>query len=395
MRSYPAYLLRRLGQFVLVVFIGINIAFFVTHATPIDPVEQTISATTSFGSTSPEAIALMRQSLRDLYGLQGGLAAQYLAFWKRVAVADFGPSLSAFPTPVSVLIGRALPWTAGLLLTATMISWTVGNLLGGLAGYFRDSRGLRFAGVVAMGLHPIPYYIVAFMVLIVFGYLWPVLPISGGSQMNLPRGFDFAYIGSVLLHSVLPLLSLVLVGIGGWFMGMRSLVSNIVTEDFVVYAELGGVSRRRILLSYVMRNALVPQVTGLAISLRSNFNGAIITEQVYGYPGVGTLLIDAVHAGRLQPGAWDHDGFDHRGGDGGVADRLAVPIARSAGEGKPCANAEVSASGGKGTGSADPMTARGWGDCHRLRPRDFAGCAGEARIVCRWHPASVACSTRR
>jgi peptide/nickel transport system permease protein len=124
-----------------------------------------------------------------------------------------------------------------------------------------------------------------------------VLPISGGAQMNLPRGFDPHFIGSVLLHSILPALSLVLVGIGGWFMGMRSLVSNIVTEDYVVYAELGGVDRRRILRSYVMRNALVPQVTGLAISLGGIFNGAIITEQVFGYPGIGTLLVDAVHAG--------------------------------------------------------------------------------------------------
>ena len=90
---------------------------------------------------------------------------------------------------------------------------------------------------------------------------------------------------------------LALVGLGGWFMGMRSLVSNIVTEDYVVYAELGGVERRRILGSYVMRNALVPQVTGLAMSLGAIFNGAIITEQVFGYPGVGTLLVSAVHAG--------------------------------------------------------------------------------------------------
>jgi peptide/nickel transport system permease protein len=297
MPSYFAYLVRRIGQFVLVVFIGINIAFFVTHATPIDPVEQTISATTSFGSTSPEAVALMRQSLRDLYGLQGGLARQYLAFWSRVVRADFGPSLSAFPTPVSVLIGRALPWTAGLLTTATLLAWALGNLLGGLAGYYRDSRVLRVAGLLAMGLHPIPYYIVAFVLLIVFGYLWPVLPIGGGSQMNLPQRFDAAYVGSVLLHSVLPLASLVLVGIGGWFMGMRSLVSNIVTEDYVAFAELGGVSPRRILFSYVMRNALMPQVTGLAMSLGAIFNGAIITEQVFGYPGIGTLLIDAVHAG--------------------------------------------------------------------------------------------------
>jgi peptide/nickel transport system permease protein len=279
------------------VFIGINLAFFVTHATPIDPVEQTIAAATSFGSTSPEAIALMRQSLRELYGLQGGLLEQYAVFWKRMVLGDFGPSLSAFPTPVSALISRALPWTAGLLLVSTVISWTLGNLLGGLAGYYRRSRTLRLAGLVAMAFHPVPYYIVAFVLLIVFGYVWPVLPISGGYQMNLSRGFDARFIGSVLAHSILPVASLVLVGLGGWFMGMRSLVSNIVNEDYVTYAELGGVGRSRILGSYVMRNALVPQVTGLAMSLGGIFNGAIITEQVFGYPGIGALLVDAVHAG--------------------------------------------------------------------------------------------------
>ncbi len=297
MSGYAAYLLRRVGQFVLVVFIGINIAFVVTHATPIDPVEQTISATTAFGSTSPEAIAMMRQSLRELYGLEGSLWQQYLSFWKRVAVLDFGPSLSAFPTPVSELIGRALPWTVGLLVVATTISWLLGNLLGGLAGYYREHRGLRCAGIVAMGFHPIPYYIVALLLVIVFGYLWPVLPISGGSQMNLAQGFTLDFAASVARHSVLPIVSLVLVGLGGWFMGMRSLVSNIVSEDYVVYAELGGVSRARILNSYVMRNALVPQVTGLAMSLGHIFNGAIITEQVFGYPGMGSLLVSAVHAG--------------------------------------------------------------------------------------------------
>ncbi len=297
MRTYAAYLLRRLGQFVLVVFIGMNIAFVVTHATPIDPVEQSIAAATAFGSTSPEAIGLMRQSLRELYGLQGGLGQQYLSFWKRVVVLDFGPSLSAFPTPVSTLIGRALPWTAGLLLVATTLTWVLGNLLGGLAGYFRESRTLRITGLVVMGLHPIPYYIVALLLLIVFGYLWPVLPITGGAQMNLARGWNLDFVLSVLKHSILPVLSLVMVGLGGWFMGMRSLVSNIVSEDYVVYAELGGVARGRILGSYVMRNALVPQVTGLALSLGGIFNGAIITEQVFGYPGMGALLIDAVHAG--------------------------------------------------------------------------------------------------
>jgi len=297
MRAYSLYLFRRLLQFVLVVFIGVNIAYLVTHATPIDPVEQTVAAATSFGSTSPEAIAMMRQSLRELYGLEGGPLQQYAAFWRRVAVGDFGPSLSAFPTPVSELISRAIPWTAGLLTVSTLITWAIGNLLGGLAGYYRRSAILRFAGILTMGFHPIPYYIVAFVLLIVFGFVWPVLPITGGAEMNLAQAFDVAYVESVLVHSILPVVSLVLVGLGGWFMGMRSLVSNIVSEDYVLYAELAGVDRRRILTSYVMRNALLPQVTGLAMSLGAIFNGAIITEQVFGYPGIGFLLVGAVHAG--------------------------------------------------------------------------------------------------
>jgi peptide/nickel transport system permease protein len=297
MRFYAKYLAQRLLQFLLVVFIGINLTYVITHATPIDPVEQSIAAVTSFGNTSPEAINMMRQSLRELYGLTGGPLEQYVSFWRRIAIADFGPSLSAFPTPVSTLIARALPWTIGLLATATLLTWVLGNLLGGLAGYYQNSRALKFLAVVAMGLHPVPYYIVAFVLLVMFGYLWPLLPIAGGYGMNIQQGFNLTFILSVLKHSILPALSLVLVGLGGWFLGMRSLVSNIVSEDYVVYAELAGVKRKRILGSYVMRNALLPQVTGLALSLGAIFNGAIITEQVFGYPGVGSLLVSAVYAG--------------------------------------------------------------------------------------------------
>jgi peptide/nickel transport system permease protein len=295
--SYGAYLFKRLLQFAVVVFIGINVTYVITHATPIDPVEQTISAATSFGSTSPEAIATMRAALRALYGTGESPWRQYLAFWRRVAVGDFGPSLSAFPTPVSVLVGRALPWTAGLLVVSTSLSWLLGNLLGGLAGYYRRSGLLRLAGVLAMAVHPIPYYIVAFVVLVVFGYVWPVLPISDAYDQGMQPAFTPAFALSVLRHGILPCASLVLVGIGGWFMGMRSLVSNIVTEDYTLYAELAGVRRGRILRSYVMRNALAPQITGLAMSLGAIFNGAVITEQVFGYPGVGSLLVAAVNAG--------------------------------------------------------------------------------------------------
>jgi peptide/nickel transport system permease protein len=297
MRSFLLHVLRRFGQFVLVIFIGINLTFLITHISPIDPVEASVSAMTAFSSSQPEAVELMRKSLRELYGLQGTLFDQYVVFWKRILVADFGPSLSAFPTPVSALIGRALPWTVGLLVVATILSWVLGNLVGGLAGYYRNSRILKFAGILFMALNPVPYYIVAFILLIVFGYLWPILPLSGAYEMNMQPGYRLDFILSVVVHSLLPILSLVLVGIGGWFLGMRALVSNIVTEDYVVYAELGGVSRTRILGSYVMRNALMPQVTGLAIVLGSIFNGAIITEVVFGYPGLGRLLVSGVETG--------------------------------------------------------------------------------------------------
>ena len=297
MNAYIAYLAKRLVQFVLVVFIGVNLAFVITHASPIDPVEQSISAVTSFGSTSPDAIAAMRASLQELYGLQGSLVEQYVTFWSRVLRGDFGPSLSAFPTPVSALIAQALPWTAGLLIVSTLITWVLGNLLGGLAGYYQRNRTLNLMGVVAMGVHPIPYYIVALLLLIVFGFLWPVLPITGGSAMNLEQSWNWPFISSVVRHSILPALSLIMIGLGSWFLGMRSLVSNIVTEDYVVYAETAGLDSRRVLGSYVMRNALAPQVTGLAMSLGGIFNGAVITEKVFGYPGVGTLLVDAVYAG--------------------------------------------------------------------------------------------------
>ena len=296
MRNYGLYVVRRLFQFALVVFIGISLTFFITHLTPIDPVEQMIASMTAFGDTSPEAVLMMRDALAELYGLEGSLIDQYFDYWGRILSLDFGPSLSAFPTPVSTLIGRALPWTIGLLFTCTLLAWILGNLLGGLAGYYQKSRTLKVLGVIAMGFHPVPYYIIAFVLLILFGYYWPVLPISGGSGQNIAQGFTADYVGSVFRHSILPALSIILVSIGGWFLGMRALVSNIITEDYVVYAELGGVPRRRILPFYIMRNALVPQITGLAMSLGAIFNGAIIVEQVFSYPGLGRLLIGAVYS---------------------------------------------------------------------------------------------------
>ncbi|MBY5816061.1 ABC transporter permease [Rhizobium leguminosarum] len=297
MTSYLIFVLKRFGQFLLVVFLGVTITFFVTHLTPIDPVEESIGAITQMGQSDPNAIELMRQSLRELYGMEGSIWQQYLNFWLRLATGDLGPSLSAFPTPVSTIILRSLPWTIGLMTVSTLITFVLGNAIGALAGYYRKDMVLKAVSLVFIALLPIPYYILAFVLLIVFGYLWPVLPINGGYEMNANLDLSFALVFDILRHSILPALSLILVGAGSWLIGMRALVSNIITEDYVVFAELGGVPKRKILRSYIARNAMVPQFTGLAMSLGAIFNGTVITEIVFGYPGIGNLLIEAVHAG--------------------------------------------------------------------------------------------------
>jgi peptide/nickel transport system permease protein len=297
MDGFFRYLGRRFFQFLFVVFLGITLAFLITHLSPVDPVEQSLSLMTSFGATDPRSVELMREALTELYGLEGSLLEQYVSFWRRILTGDFGPSLSAFPAPVSQLIGATLPWTIGLLTLSTLFTWVLGNLLGALAGYFRKNLALKLAGVAVMALQPVPAYIVGLVLLILLGYVWPILPISGGAQMNLQPGFTWTYISSVIVHGTLPALSLSLVGLGGWFIGMRSLVSNVVTEDYVVYAELAGVPGRTIFSRYVARNALLPQLTGLALNLGHVFGGAVIVEFLFNYPGMGRLLVQGIYRG--------------------------------------------------------------------------------------------------
>jgi len=297
MNAFLKYAARRFAQFVFVIFTGISLAFIIAHLSPVDPVEQSLSLMTGFSGSDPRAIEILRQSLSELYGVKGSVIDHYLIFWRRVLTGDFGPSLSAFPTPVMTIIQRAMPWTFGLLMLSTIFAWIVGNTLGALAGYFRNNRFLKVIGMGVMAMQPLPTYIVGLALVIFLGYLWPILPISGGAQVNLPPALGWTYIRSVLVHGTLPALTLVLVGLGGWFISMRSLVSNIVTDDHVVYAELAGVRSRTIFSQYVARNAMLPQVTGLALNLGHVFSGAVIVEFIFGYPGMGQLLIAGIYAG--------------------------------------------------------------------------------------------------
>jgi peptide/nickel transport system permease protein len=297
MKAYALFALKRLIQLIAVVACGCSVAFFVAHLSPISPVDTIIAQVSGRSVADPAAVQEMRRTLNEMFGLDVPLWQQYLNFIVHLGLLDFGPSMIAFPTPAMDLVRLALPWTVGLLTVAVVITWILGNVAGALAGYFQNSRLLRLFGIIAIGIQPIPYYVVAFLLVIIFGFLWPILPISGGYAMNVRQGWSWQFALSVIQYSILPASALVIVGIGTWFLGMRALVSNIISEDYVTYAELAGVQQGRIVGSYVLRNALVPQLTALAMALGGIFSGTVITEQVFTYPGLGSLLVNAVNGG--------------------------------------------------------------------------------------------------
>lgn len=291
------YLLPRVVQYFLVIFIGVTLTFIIPRLSPSDPVERQVQLIMSSGSAVyPEAIIHLRSALTEMYGLKGSSFEQYLAFWGRLFRGDLGPSLSTFPTPVTALIGNALPWTLGLLLTSVIISWIIGNLLGAISSYYPNNPLMRVIDVLSQAVRPIPYYVMALVLLILFAYVIPIFPFSGAYPIGTRPQFTLDFALTLVKHSLLPAMTLILVGMGGWFLGMKSLTSNIISEDYVVYAETAGLKQNKILFSYVIRNALLPQITGLALQLGMIFNGALIMEVVFGYPGMGSLTLGAVMA---------------------------------------------------------------------------------------------------
>ena len=229
-----------------------------------------------------------------MYGLGGSWLDQYWAYWGRLFRGDFGVSFFQFPTRVNQLIATAMPWTLALLLTTTAISWTLGNIIGGLASYYARKGWSRVLDAIAMVVRPLPYYIFAFMLILLFAYVVRWFPITGGASLGALPSFTWAYIKDVLWHSFLPALSLSVLGGAVYFQTMKLIVQNVNAESFVQYAKLGGVTESRIVGKYVIRNALLPQITGLAMGLGQIFSGALITEIVYGYPGLGMLLYRAI-----------------------------------------------------------------------------------------------------
>jgi peptide/nickel transport system permease protein len=264
---------------------------------PVGPVERAVAQIQARGEyLDPQAAEETIRVLEEMYGLDKGLFQQYLSFWKRLFTGDFGPSLVSFPVPVSQLIRQSLPWTFFLLLTTTVLVFIIGNLSGGLAGYFSKSRPLKIIDGLVMFVAPIPYYIVALMLIILFAYRFPIFPVGGGSTIGASVSFTWASITDILKHAFLPALSLVVLGAATTHQIMRLIVQGVTEEGYVGYAQIGAVKERTIFGQYVMRNSMLPQITRFAVGFAALFSGALITEVVFAYPGLGMLAYRAILA---------------------------------------------------------------------------------------------------
>jgi peptide/nickel transport system permease protein len=295
--GFLQYISGRIGSYLVVLFIGLTITFFLPRLLPSDPIENYIFQLESqAGQTmTPEEVASIRETLQQIYGLEGSLSSQYLGYLKRVVLKfDFGPSLANFPTPVIELILTALPWTVGLMGISVIISWVIGNLVGLMAGFFHDSRGATALEVLGVMLYPIPAYIVALVLIMLFAYVWPIFPLTTTIR---PGPLTIEKTRVILYHSFLPALANILTRLGWNILSMKAVSFSNKEEAYVTYARLKGVRPRTIMTEYVARNSILPQITRLSLSLGAIFGGTLLIEILFSYPGLGLLMRTAAGTG--------------------------------------------------------------------------------------------------
>jgi peptide/nickel transport system permease protein len=293
MIAYLRYLAERFVIFVATIFISVTIVFFVPRLVPGNPIAAVFSKLAAVGGSlnAPELI----EEYTRIFGLDRSLWEQYVSFLRELARGNLGYSISSFPSQVADLLRYALPWTIGLLTLTTLISWGLGSLIGAVVGW-RGGKSRFFQALVpvALVLYTIPYYILAIILIFLFAFYWRIFPLSGAYSVGLRPELSLNFALDVLRHAALPALSIILVSLGWWFLSMRSLITSLKGEDYILQAEAKGLSERRILWGYAFRNALLPQSTGLAISLGHIVGGALITEVIFAYPGLGWLIYNSI-----------------------------------------------------------------------------------------------------
>lgn len=285
------FIARRLVFLLITFIVALTIVFILPRLVPGSPIASLLARFQ--GGASPESLDLWTRLLVQQFGLDKPLYIQYLDFLVNTFRGDLGVSISRYPQKVIDAIFMYLPWTLALVVPSIIVSWIIGNLLGVIAGYKRKTIMGNILLLAFVLLSQIPYYWLGMLLLYVFAVKLGIFPLGRAYPAYMVPSLTWGFIRAVLWHYVLPFLSMVISSIGGWAFGMRVMSIYELRSDYMGYSESLGLPDRK-LLFYVFRNAILPQITGLALSLGNVVGGAILVEVVFQYPGTGSLLAAAL-----------------------------------------------------------------------------------------------------
>jgi peptide/nickel transport system permease protein len=289
------YVFKRILLAIVVIWVATTFIFFLPRvASERDPIAEKMAMLASTGGVQSEAIDAMVKIYKQNFGMDRPIWQQYLSYMGNIVKGDFNYSLSMFPSTVLELIGQAIPWTIGLLTMTTLISFALGSLLGGLLAWPRSPGWLRYLVPPLVTLSAVPYYLLGIIFIYLFAFHWKVFPLGGGSEIGTLPAWTLERAIDILAHSVLPALSIVASAVGFWTLAMRGMMVTTLGEDYITLAEAKGLRGPRIFFGYAMRNALLPQMTSLALSLGHVLSGALLVEVIFRYPGIGMLLYKAI-----------------------------------------------------------------------------------------------------
>jgi peptide/nickel transport system permease protein len=291
-----SYVIRRLLFLLIVIWVASTIIFFIPRLSTRNPVRQRLAELARTGGFSPGDVEAMVASYNQKFGLDKPLVGQYVDYISGLARGDLGVSLYKYPRSVIDLIMDAVPWTLTLLLVTTVLAFVIGNLLGAVAAWPRAPGWMRTIATPFVLLQGVPPVLMGVLLLFFIAFRLKILPLGNAYSTGVVPNFSVGFIIDLIAHQILPALALILGSVGGWVLSMRGMGVTVHGEDYVNFAEHKGLSGTTIFRDYYLRNTLLPQVTGLALALTLVVTNGLVVEQIFGLPGIGQTLNQAIQA---------------------------------------------------------------------------------------------------
>ena len=294
-KGYRKYFGKKIMWFLITLVCAVILNFILPRLMPGDPVAAIMGRIAGAGAAGGEAESTRRilEHFQRTFAIDRPLYQQFFVYVGNLFKGDLGLSFSRYPTPVTEILGAALPWTIGLQLPAIIVGWFIGNILGAIAAYIRKGFD-KIMIPVSLFVSGIPAFGMAVVLMSIFAISMSWLPVGGGYPHTMLPSWSFEFFGGLLRHYHLPFWSIVIIAIGGQSLGMRSMSIYELNADYVKYSRYMGIKDGKI-VGYVFRNAMLPQVTGLALQVGTMIGGALVAERIFNYPGLGLIMFNAIN----------------------------------------------------------------------------------------------------